>query len=98
MSQILRGRRGKQRLILLVRIMSLVEQPHRGVCRGSVLEVGGRIDVCDDQGVGGGRGGCRIAEGGGGTMVRVREEGAAMVRAGHWLIMMQTSPSVMVSI
>ena len=98
MSQVLRGRRGKHRLILLVRIMSLVEQSHRGVCRGSVLKVGGRIDVCDDQGVGGGRGGCRVAEGGGGTVMRVREEGAAVVRARHRLIMMQTSSSVKVSI
>ena len=79
MSQVLRGRWGEHRLILLVRIMSLVEQPHWGVCRGSVLKVGGRIDVCDDQGVGGGRSGCRIAEGRGGTVVRVREEGPAVV-------------------
>ena len=78
--------------------MSLVEQPNRGVCRGGVLKVGGRIDVCDDQGVGGGRCGCRVAEGGGGTVVRVREEGAAVVRARHRLIMMQISPSVKVSI
>jgi hypothetical protein len=78
--------------------MPLVEESHRGVCRGGVLKVGRRIDVCDDQGVGGGRGGCRVAEGRGGTVMRVREEGAAVVRARHLLIMMQTSPSVKVSI
>ena len=79
LSQVLRGRRRKHRLILLVRVMSLIEQSHWSMRRWSVLKVGGRIDVCDDQGVCCGRSGCRIAERRGGTVVRIREEGAPMM-------------------